>query len=95
MFSHDGHLLFLLLLVTVLLLAIPATSEGGSTYISIVDDIFMQKVWTNFMPKFFAGGIFTLEMSMFVSQRLSAPHVRLLDAPPDSNEAGRHRKQKR
>ena len=94
MFSHDGHLLFLLLLVTVLLLAIPATSEGGSTYISIVDDIFMQKVWTNFMPKFFPGGI-TLEMSMFVSQRLSAPHVRLLDAPPDSNEAGRHRKQKR
>ena len=87
MFSHDGHLLFLLLLVTVLLLAIPATSEGGSTYISIVDDIFTQKVWTNFMPKIFPGGI-TLEMSMFVSQRLSAPHVRLLDAPPDSNEAG-------
>ena len=41
------------------------------------------------MPKIFPGGI-TLDMSMFVSQRLSAPHVRLLDAPPDSNEASGH-----
>ena len=74
----DGYLPFLLLLVIVLLLAKPATSDEGCSC-------------KHTLGKIRVKILETLEMSRFVSQRLSfKPHVRLLDAPPDSNEAGRY-----